>query len=192
MSATVDIQEANGATPDWTTVTAARFCTSDVAVPGSNYSIPIPNTGYRYSFWKTFCLLMSDIGTSINNIRFYSDGAIGWAFGTGGGLFVGTKNSGDSGLAIASYAQSTGTEGLTGNAMGASSGGHPVYKGAGYAVTDVETYTILAPLLVDSAYYTEYGQSKCVVLQVKVDTPANGANQGVQTDEVLSWRYDEI
>ena len=192
MSATVDIQEANGATPDWTTVTAARFCTTDVCVPGTNYPIPIPNTGFRYSYWKTFCLLMTGIGTSINNIRFYGDGAVGWAFGAGGGLFVGTKNSGDSGLAIASYAIATGTEGLTGHAMGDPTNGHPIYKGAGYSVADVEGYAILAPLLVDSTYYTVDGRSKAVVLQVKVDTPANGANQGVQTDEVLSFRYDEI
>jgi len=192
MPATVEIQEANGVTPDWTTVTTARFCTADVAVPGNSYSLPIPNTGFRYSYWKTFCLLMSGIGTSINNIRFYSDAHIGWAFGSGGGLFVGTKNSGDSGLPIENYAPATGTEGLTGNAMGDAANGHPVYKGAGYSVDDVETYVMLAPLQVDSAYYTEDGRSKCVVLQVKVDTPANGANQGVQTDETLYFRYDEI
>jgi hypothetical protein len=192
MPASVEIQEANGVTPTWTAVTTARFCTLDTATPGNNYPLPIPNTGFRYSFWKTFRLVFSDIGTSINNIRFYSDGTTGWACGTGGGLFVGTKNSGDSGLAVASYAQATGTEGLTGDAMNDPTDGHPVYKGAGYSMDDVETYPMLSPLLLDSTYYTEDGPSKCVVLQVKVDTPANGANQGVQTDEVLSFRYDEI
>lgn len=192
MPASVEIQEANGVTPTWTAVTTARFCTADVNNPGSSYSIPIPNTGFRYSFWKTFRLVFSDIGTSINNIRFYADGAIGWALGAGGGLFVGSKNTGDSGLAAEDYAQATGTEGLTGNSMADPTDGHPVYKGTGYSVDDVETYTTLAPLLLDSSYLTEDGPSKCVVLQVKVDNVTNGANQGVQTDEVLSFRYDEI
>lgn len=192
MAATVEIQEANGSPAVWTTVSTARFCSADVYNPGNNYSIPIPNTGFRYSYWKTFCLLISGIGTSVSNIRFYSDGSIGWYFGTGGGLYIGTKNSGDSGIAVEDYAEATGTEGLTGNWMGDSVNGHAIYKQAGYTVERVSSYTMLAPLVIDSDNHTSDGRSKAIVLQVKVDTVANGASQGIQADETLYFRYDEI
>lgn len=191
MAATVEIQECNGATPLWNSITAAHFCAADVYAPGSSFPIPIPNSGFRYSFWKTFALLMTGIGTKINNIRIYCDGAIGWAVGSGGGLFVGVANSGDSGIAEENYDQATGTEGLTGDYMGGSSG-HPVYKGAGYTVENIENYAVLTPLLVDNTDYIEDGRSKAVVLQAKIDTLANGAEQGLQTPDTLYFRYDEI
>lgn len=191
MPATVEIQEANGSPVSWTTIATARFCAADLYNPGDNYPVPIPNTGYRYSYWKTFCLNLSNIGTSISNIRFYCDGAIGWNYGSGGGLFIGIKNTGDNGIPVASYSQATGTEGLSGNWL-AGSAGHAVYKGTGYSAANVTGFTISAPLLVDSTVYEDDGQSKCVVLQAKIDTAANGATQGIQTDETLYFRYDEI
>ena len=56
MVATADVQEANGATPDWTTVTTFRMCTSDVYNPGTANPIPIPGAGFNYSYWKSLCL----------------------------------------------------------------------------------------------------------------------------------------
>jgi hypothetical protein len=186
------IKEANGATPTWTAITNARFCVADVAVPGLNYPVPIPTSGFRYSFWKTLCLEFSGIGTYVGNIRFFTDGDVGWNVGIGGRMTVGSKDSGDSGLPIESYAQATGEEGTSGNYMGDSQNGHPTYKGAGYTIKNAEDCIVGSPLVVDSTQITEDGKSKAIVLQVKVDTLANGAIQGAQVSETLYLRYDEI
>jgi len=192
MAASVSVKEANGVTPDWTVKTAIRFSTTDNHNPGSNYPLSIPKTGYRYSYWKTLVLELAGEFTKINNIKFYCDGAIGFALGSGGKLLIGTKDAGDSGLAVGSYDQADGSEGVTGYAMDDGDNGHAVYKGAGYTVADIETYTSGSPLDVDSDDHEAAEKTKCVVLQVKCDTVANGAAAGAQAAETLTWRFDEI
>jgi len=192
MSASISIKEGNGAGPVWTAKTAIRFCTSDTHEPGTDHPVSIPSTGFRYSYWKTLCLEISGAFTKVNNVQLFCDGSVGWDFGTGGGLFVGTKDDGDSGLAIGSYDQAEGQEGVTGYAMGDADDGHAVYKGAGYTVNNIEDYVSGATLLVDSSDHTVAEKTKAVVLQVKVDTATNGADAGTQTAETISWRYDEI
>jgi len=192
VAASVSVKEANGVTPDWTVKTAIRFSTTDAHAPGSNYPLPIPKTGYRYSYWKTLVLELAGEFTKINNIKFFCDGAIGYVVGSGGALLIGTKDAGDSGLPYASYDQAGGVEGISGYAMDDGDDGHAVYKGAGYSVVDVESYTSGSPLDLDSDDYEAAGKTKCVVLQVKCDTVANGAEAGAQNAETLTWRYDEI
>lgn len=192
MAATVQVKEANGGTPDWTVVTTIRFCTSDTYNPELNYPLSIPSTGYRYSYWKTLCLELSGVFTKISNIKFYCDGAVGFTFGSGGALNIGTKDTGDSGLPIGSYDQATGEEGVSGDAMDDEDDGHAIYKGAGYTVKNITNYTSGSPLDLDSTEYTEAGKTEAVVLQVKCDTVANGAEAGLQNAETLTWRFDEI
>ena len=192
MAATVTIKEANGATPTWSTRTSIRFSTADVAVPGLNYPLSIPKTGFRYSYWKTLCLEVAGDFSVISNVNIFSDGNIGYTVGTGGALLIGTKDTGDSGLPIADYDQADGEEGISGYAMGDAVTGHAVYKGAGYTVKDIELYTSGAPLLVDSDEHVAAGKVKAIVLQVKCDTVVNGALPGVQTAETLVFQYDEI
>ena len=192
MSASVTITEANGVTPTWTQEADIYFCTADVQAPLLDYPLSIPSTGYRHSYWKTLCLEIAGTFSKVSNIKFFSDGNVGFHLGTGGGMFVGTKAEGDSGLAIASYDQATGEEGVSGDPMDDPVDGHATYKGAGYTVVDVETYTSMAALLIDSTEYTEAGKTKATVLQVKCDTAANGAVQGAQSPEPLYWKYDEI
>jgi len=193
MAATVVVKEANGGTPTWTQVADVYFCTGDLCAPGPlNYPLSIPSSGFRYSYWKTLCLELSGTFSKVSNIQFFTDGNVAFTLGSGGGMFVGTKDTGDSGLAIASYDQATGEEGVSGDAMDDAEDGHAVYKGAGYTVEDVEDFTSAAALLIDSTEYTEAGKTKATVLQVKCDTAANGATQGLQNPETLWWKYDEI
>lgn len=194
MAAVVQIKEANGVTPDWTVLPsgAFRFCTTDAQAPALNYPLSIPASDFRYSYWKTFVLELSGSFSKITNIKAYCDGAIGYTLGSGGGVFIGTKDEGDSGLAVGSYDQATGEEGVSGDWMDDESDGHAVYKGAGYTINDITDYTSGSPLDVDSTEYTTPGKTKCIVLQVKCDTVANGAEQGVQNAETFTWRYDEI
>jgi hypothetical protein len=192
MAATVVVKELNGAGPDATTVTAIRFCTKDMYNPALTYPIPIGVSGLVYSYWKTICLDLSGDFTKINNVRFYSDSAIGWACGTGGGLFICTKSTGDKGVPEADYAQATGTEGVTGDDMNDDTDGHPYY----FAGTDdhadpvsIATLTSGSPMTVDSTDHEAAEMTKGVVLQVRVD---DDATQGDQADETLTWKYDEI
>lgn len=192
MAATVNVQEGNGASVSWTTKTAIRFCTKDENNPLLTYPIPIPSSSFNYSYWKSIVLDLSGSFTKINNVRFYSDGSIGWNFGTGGGLFVGKRDSGDNGCPTANYQQSAGTEGTTGYEMGNATNGHAYYKGQSTPKVNVNSYTSGSPLTVDSSDHTSAEKTKHVVLQVKVDTQANGASQGSQAAENLTFLYDEI
>ena len=98
MAATMSVQELNGAGPTATTVTTIRFCTTDAYAPALTYPIPIPTSGFNYSYWKTINLAITNIGTKINNVRFYCDGTIGFAYGSGGLLRIGIKSTGDNGI----------------------------------------------------------------------------------------------
>ena len=189
MAATVDVQEGNGAGPDWTTKTAIRFCTADNHNPGSDNPIPIPESGFNYSFWKSICLALSGTFTTINNIRFYSDGAIGWNVGTEGELRVGVRDSGDNGCPDGSYDQATGTVGETGHDMEDATNGHAYYKGQTTKSASVADYTSGSPLTVDTTDHTTPERTNHVVLQVKLD---DDATQGEQTDETLTFKYDEV
>lgn len=189
MAATVVVKEGNGAGPTWTTKTAVRFCTADSHEPGTDNPIPIPEADNAYSYWKSIALDLSGVFTKINNVRFYSDGTIGWNCGTGGGLFVGQRDAGDHGCPTASYDQATGTEGTTGHEMKDATNGHAYYKAQTAAIKDVATCTSGSPITVDSGDHTSAEKTKHVVLQVKV---ATDATQGEQTDETLTFKYDEI
>ena len=195
MAANVAVKEGNGASVTWNTVTAIRFCTKDMYNPVLTYPIPIPDAGLAYSYWKTICLDLSGSFSKINNVRFYSDSAIGWVCGTSGGLFVCTKTTGDKGVPAANYAQATGTEGSSGNDVDDASVGHTYYKSgsSNHAVpVSAATLTSGSPMVVDSGDHIQAEVTKGVVLQVRVDTSANGATQGDQADETLVFKYDEI
>jgi len=124
MPATVSIKQCTGTTPDVTTITNLRHNTDDTANPGTTNPLvkPAP-AGTNYGFWKTVYLNAdtSPSGT-INNIRFFSDGTIGWT-----GVIL-------KGKTVATYVQATGTEGVTGDEL----------TGA----TNVESYTSASPLSV--------------------------------------------
>jgi hypothetical protein len=126
-----------------------------------------PDTGQtNRSFWKTFFLNAESSPTgTINNIKWFTDGALGW---TGMTLRVGVTSG---------YTQATGTLGTTGDA-------------SAVATTDATTYTSASPLSVtgsitnpNTGKITDY-----VVLQVSV---SDTAAAGLMPTENVTWRYDE-
>jgi hypothetical protein len=193
MTATVAIQEGNGASVTWTTITSGRYCTSDTYNPGNNNPCVVPSASYNYSYWKHHVIAFSGTFTSIANIRWYTSTAIktNWALGTAGMLLVGvldTPTNGN-GCPSASYQQAVGTSGTTGTYMKDGSAGHAYYKGQTSGVADADSYSSASPLTVDTATYTSGGISRAVVTQVKIDT---NATQGDKASETLTFRYDEI
>lgn len=172
MSATTSVKESNGATPDVTTITNCRLCTSDAYNPGTNYPLVKPAAGSNYSYWKHLYLNADDSPTgTINNIKFYSDGTIGW---TGVTLKAGVVDT---------YDQATGTEGTTGDEANANHSGTPT-------MTDVATYTSGSPLsLTGSIDNPDTGKiSQYLVLQGVLSTDAVA---GALAAETLTFRYDE-
>jgi hypothetical protein len=166
MPATISVKEVNGAsagTPN--TITAARFCTADSYNPGTNNPLVKPSSGSNYSYKKSFYLNAdtSPAGT-INNIKWYTDGTIGWT-----GVTIQAKTA-------ETYAQATGTEGTTGDQM---TGG-----------TSAATYTSAAPLSVTGTISNpSTGKiSHYVELQAVLSTSAVA---GTLDAETITWKYDE-
>ena len=148
MTAIVQIHEANGAGPVHTQVdgqhlndgTDVRFATTDAVAPVATYPCVIPSSGFYYSYWKhLFLNIATGTGfTTINHIRFYTDGGISWTCGAGGGLFVGVKSGPDatiqSGVVMdTDYEQATGVEGTTGHAIDDITNGHTDFTSQGLA-----------------------------------------------------------
>lgn len=198
MTATVEIWEANGGTDgspgtktrmDGQLLNSAsdvRFCTTATHDPGATYPCVIPSSGNNYSYWKHLYLNITGSFTTLNNINFYTDESIGWNCGTGGGLYVGKRDSGDNGAPMdASYELSTGTEGTTGNTI---STDHARYSTGGSVVT-AATYSSATPLLIDSTDYSSTDESNATVLQVFIH---DDSTQGTAATETISWAYDEI
>ncbi len=191
MVASVGIYEITGtaANPTYTQLTSSRYSLSDNIAPGLNNPVPIPTTGFNYSFWKHHVLNFTGTFTQINNIRWYTDGAIGWNLGTSGNLYIGKRASGDAGAPV-----STGYL----NASGSTTtcvlllSGHTYYQ-QGNAISGTwvtaQTYISGALLTVDSTNYATSGYSKILVTQVAV---ATNATQGTQTAETVTFLYDEI
>jgi len=202
MVATVTIEEANGggdgAPGVYTRVdgqganggTDVRFCTMDAFEPDSTNPCIVPNADTNYSYWKHLCLAIAGSFTTINNVRFYTDGTIPWTCGTDGGLFVGVRDSGDNGTPMGTnYELATGVVGTSGDYIDDSANGHAYYKGQTAQPALASDYTSGASLLIDSTDHGSAGKTKAVVLQVKIQTDAT---QGTQADENLTFLYDEI
>lgn len=195
--ATLAVQQYTSTTPTKTTVTTPRLSTSDSSSPGTANPIPVPTSGYNYSYWMTLHLTCTAFGdaTLLNNHTFYSDGACGWALGTGGEFLIAQKTGTDMGVPVASYDQSTGTTGTTGDYFDDSTKGHAYYKsgvGTYASPVAVDSLTSSSSMTVDAGDHTTAEAFKGIVLQAKVDTSANGAVRGSQTAETLTFSYDEV
>jgi len=191
--ATVNVQQITGAPASKvynTIATSTRLQTKDQFAPtDTSFPIPIPTSGFKHSYWVSICLDLSGAFTKINNIKFWSDGAIGWNFGTGGELRRGKRDTGDQGCPDTSYEQAAGTEGDTGYAIEDATNGNDYYKGQSTPTQNVANDTSGNKCQVDTTDYTSAGKTKHLVLQCKI---ANDAVQGEQNGEVLTFSYDEI
>lgn len=170
--------------------TKDQFDITDLAFP-----IRIPSSGFNYSYWIHVYLKITAVDgmTQINNIQLYCDGAIGWIYGTGGEVRIGHRDAGDLGCPMdASYEVATGTVGTTGHKIEDGTNGHTYYNGQTVKTADIEDYVTGARATIDSTNHVGVGKCKAAVLQLKLDTVANGTIQGLQTGESLYFSYDEI
>jgi len=176
--------------------TSTRLQTQDdFSIDDLTSPIPIPSAGFNYSYWIHVYLKIENIqdATRINNVQLFCDGSIDWDFGAGGMLMVGQRDAGDHGCPMdASYEVATGTPQETGDYIGDGVDGHGYYNGQTPAVLDIENYVTGARMDVDTTNHAIAGKCKAAVIQVKLDTAANGAVQGLQADETITLAYDEI
>lgn len=117
MAATVEIRSYHGATPDSGTNVASgsiRFKAADNDTVDANNPLAIPSVTTIYSYLKQFRVYATTSpSNTINNLKFYSDGANG--FGTGVGLGAKTVTM-ITGTASAGSTTTLTTSGLTTNA----------------------------------------------------------------------------
>lgn len=92
MAATLNINEKNGAGQTATQKTGAelRFKNADNASADSNNKMVVPTSGSDFSFDKWLRANVTGTFTSIENVRFYTDGS---GFGTGVLLWAKTQAS---------------------------------------------------------------------------------------------------
>jgi len=189
--ATVDIRQLTGAGPTATAVTTPRLSTSDSAAPGTANPIPILAAGLSYSYWMSLQLTITAMNqaTLLNNHKFYSDGTIAWALGTGGKFVIGLRDAGDNGCPAASYQQAAGSVGVTGKNMEDVTDGHAYYKGQTVKTGLVSAYTSAAKLTVDSGDHTIAEACKHVVVQLVCD---DDASRGALSAESLVFEWDAV
>jgi hypothetical protein len=166
MAATVVVKQAVGAGPSATTITNLRLNTDDTVNPGTTNPLVKPAASVNRSYFKTVYLNAdtSPAGT-INNVKIYCDGAIGW---TGCTLFIGSTGT---------YAEATGTPGTTGN-------------DSSVATADITDFTSVAPKqLTGTISNPSTGRiSDYVILQVDISTSAVA---GTLSAETITFQYDE-
>lgn len=184
MTETVVIYELNGTapgTPTSLTGKVGRYCTADLAEPGTNSPCKVPTTDFYYSYWKHHYADVSGSGwTSIRDFYWYCDGNVSEDWGldsaNGGCLLIGHRDTGDNGCPIdtgSQYDQASGTPNTTGDYMGHVSNGHAYYRGQTTPCDDADDHTASAPLLIDSTVYTTAFKSNAWVTQLKIPPTAS-------------------
>lgn len=166
MAATVVVKQATSSGPTATTITNLRFNTDDTVNPGTTNPLVKPAAGTNRSYWKTVYLNAdtTPAGT-INNVKIYCDGTIGW---TGCTVFIGDTGT---------YTEATGTPGTTGT-------------DSSVATANIQSFTSGAPLGVTGTLANpSTGKiSDYIVMQVDLST---SAVPGTLTAETVTWQYDE-
>jgi len=189
MTATADVQEANGTGPSHTTVTNSRFKCADNATQDTNDPTKILGST-NYSYWKHLRIHFTGTYTSVDNIRLYSNAAITWNFGSAGEVRVGARDTGDFGCPSGSYDQAAGPATGQGYDLENVTNGHTYYNAQTNKSDPIDNYTSGSPCTIDSTAYTSApDDTKYAVLQLKVDTDAT---QGYQSPATLTWLYDEV
>jgi hypothetical protein len=179
MAATVLIRRLTGAGPTATDITSinTRANAEDAhSTAGTTNPIQIPAAGTNYSYWVVTRLdVTAGTYTTINNLKWYTDGSNG--LGTGVTCRVGTATG---------YTQATGTAGVTGTELTVGNYGTFTLGNA-----NAFTYTSGSPLSVTgSASSSATGQfGDRVVYQNEVGTTAASGATGSET---FTWRYDEV
>ena len=180
MAATVTIRRWTGASggPTKTDITSinTRANAEDAhSTAGTTNPIQIPAAGTNYSFWVATRLSV-DVAPSgtINNIKWYTDGANG--FGTGVTCKMNTATT---------YVQATGTAGTTGDQL--TTGAYSTLAGS---PTDAFGFTSGSPKSVTGTMTNPStgDLGDFVVYQIEVGTTAG---PGATPSETFTWKYDE-
>ena len=182
MAATVLINRWTGAvgSPTQTNITSlnTRATTDDGSTPtGSPITnpLPIPGAGQNLSYWVvTRLYVTSPPATSINNIKFYTDGG---SFGAG---VYGSV------LQATAYIQAVGSQGISGTAL------NTVNYSASLASYPVSYSTVVvgSPISVSgSTGGSGTGHlGNFIIYQLAAD---NTASPGPSTQRTFTWQYDE-
>lgn len=176
MAATVLIRRLTGAGPTLTDITSinTRANAEDAhSTAGTSNSILRPAAGTNYSFWVCTRLDVTAItGGTVNNIKWYTDGANG--FGTG----ITCK-----GNTATAYTQATGTTGTSGNQL--TTGNYATVT----TPVDVFTFTSGSPKSVTGSTSTVSSTfADLFVYQIEVASTATGGATGSET---FTWQYDD-
>ena len=190
MAITVNVENWTGGSagsPTKSNGTTYRFRTDDSPETISvTNPIHIPPSGFNYSYFVHVALELTGTFTLFDNMRFYSDGTIGWTFGTGGEIRRGNRDTGDDGCPVASYFVATGTPDDTGDELGVT---HTYFSAQTVKTASVASDTSGSPATIDSGSHTTAESTKAVVLQLKV---ADDATNGAQSAETFTFIYDVI
>ena len=178
MAATVTIRRLTGAGPTSTDITSinTRANAEDAhSTAGTTNPIQIPAAGTNYSYWVVTQLSVdvTPAGT-INNIKWYTDGANG--FGTGVTCKMNTATG---------YVQASGTPGTTGLQL--TTGNYATLAGA---PTDAFAFTSGSPKSVTGTMSNPStgALGDRAVYQIEVDSTAG---PGATPQETITWKYDE-
>jgi len=178
MAATVTIRRLTGAGPTSTDITSinTRANAEDAhSTAGTTNPIQIPAAGTNYSYWVVTQLSVdvTPAGT-INNIKWYTDGANG--FGTGVTCKMNTATG---------YVQASGTPGTTGLQL--TTGNYATLAGA---PTDAFAFTSGSPKSVTGTMSNPStgALGDRAVYQIEVDSTAG---PGATPQETFTWKYDE-
>lgn len=176
MAATVLIRRLTGAGPTLTDITSinTRANAEDAhTTAGTSNSVLIPAAGTNYSYWVVTRLDVTAItGGTVNNIKWYTDGANG--FGTG----VTCK-----GNTATSYIQATGTAGTTGLQL--TTGNYSTVT----TPVDVFTFTSGSPKSVTGTTSSVSATfADPFVYQIEVGTTAAS---GATATETFTYQYDD-
>jgi len=193
MAATVEIVRVTGAYPGAyetiasNTVANAQDVHQETAGTSSN-PIKIPSAGRSCSYWVNTALRMiTDDGNTINNIKWYSDGDMG--FGTAVACKVATIGSG----CMGGYTQATGTIGSSGVQLSDTAYNHNgigSFHLAPETPIDAAAYTSAGAQLIVSGTLTTPGwMSGFVVYQLEVGPSASA---GTTAQKTFTWQYDEF
>ena len=185
MAATVTIRRWTGASgsiteTDITSINTRANAEDTHTTAGTSNPIQIPAAGTNYSYWVSTRLSAdSSPSGTINNVRWYTDGANG--FGTG----VTCKGAKASTGADSGYREATGTAGTTGTQL--TQGNH---SGLDAATVDVFTFTSGSPKsLTGSISNPSTGDfGDLWIYQIEVGTTAG---PGATAQETFTWKYDE-
>lgn len=189
MAEVVKVEEVNGGTPTYHDLTGytARFCSSPDWNPQTNYPCRIPTSGTKRSFTKIFVLNISGTGWSrVSDITMHCEGTFeqDWALGTNGMVIIGHKDTGDSGLPIATdYEEPSGEVGNSGNPLEDMA----FFENEAVPYLNFDECTADTPLSIDSGPYMAPFRSMGACLQLIVGM---GATHGDKTAKAVIWSYN--